>query len=78
MLTWTAPASDGGNAITGYRVTPYIGSTAQTPILTGSAATSYKVTGLANGTTFTFTVAAINGVGTGPDSARHHRSRRRC
>ena len=67
-LTWTAPASDGGSAITGYRITPYIGAAAQTPVLTGSAATTFNVTGLTNGTTYTFTVAAITAVGTGPDS----------
>ena len=68
-LTWTAPASDGGSPITGYRITPYIGSTAQPAVLTGSAATSYTVTGLTNGTAYTFRVAAINSVGTGPDSS---------
>ena len=68
-LSWTAPASDGGSAITGYRVTPFIGATAQTPILTGSAATSSTVSGLTNGTAYTFKVAAINAVGTGADSA---------
>ncbi len=68
-LTWTAPASDGGSPITGYRITPYIGTVAQTPVLTGSSATNFNVTGLTNGTTYTFTVAAINAVGTGPDSA---------
>ena len=30
-VTWTAPASNGGSPITSYRVTPYIGSTAQAP-----------------------------------------------
>ena len=68
-LSWTSPASDGGSTITGYRVTPYIGATAQTPVLTGSAATAFTVTGLTNGTAYTFTVAAINAVGTGADSA---------
>ena len=68
-LSWTAPSSNGGSPITGYRVTPYIGANAQTPILTGSTSTMYTVTGLTNGTTYTFRVAAINAVGTGADSA---------
>jgi titin len=68
-LSWTAPASDGGSPVTGYRVTPYLGSTAQTPVDTGSAATEFTVTGLTNGSTYTFTVAAVNAVGTGNPSA---------
>jgi hypothetical protein len=68
-LTWTAPSSDGGSAITSYRIVPYIGSTAQTPVTTPSAATGFTVTGLTNGTAYTFTVAAINAVGIGPASA---------
>jgi N,N-dimethylformamidase beta subunit-like, C-terminal/Fibronectin type III domain len=68
-LSWSAPASDGGSAITGYRITPYVSGVAQAPVLTGSTTTSYTVTGLTNGTTYTFTVAAINAVGTGPESA---------
>ena len=67
-LSWNAPASNGGSPITGYRITPYIGANAQTPILTGSTATMYNVTGLTNGTAYTFRVAAINAVGTGADS----------
>ncbi len=69
ILSWTAPASNGGNAVTDYRITPHTGTTALTPVLTQSAATTYTVNGLTNGTAYTFTVAAINGVGAGPDSA---------
>ncbi len=69
-LTWTAPAN-GNSPITSYTVTPYIGSTAQTPsTVTGSPATpSATVSGLTNGTTYTFTVTATNSVGAGPVSA---------
>lgn len=68
-VTWTAPASDGGSAITGYVVTPSIGGSAQPPVTFNSTATSQDVTGLTNGTAYTFTVAAVNGVGTGAGSA---------
>lgn len=69
QLYWSAPAYDGGSPITGYRVTPYIGGTAQTPVTTSSADPEQYVTGLKDGTAYTFTVAAINQVGTGQDSA---------
>jgi Domain of unknown function (DUF4082)/Fibronectin type III domain len=69
-VTWTAPAS-GSSPITSYTVTPFIGSVAQTPTtVSGSPpATTANVVGLTNGTTYTFTVSATNGVGTGPASA---------
>jgi hypothetical protein len=68
QVGWAAPAGDGGSAITGYTVTPYIGSTAQTAVPAGASATSASVTGLTNGTTYTFTVKATNAIGTGPES----------
>ena len=66
-VDWIAP-NDGGSDITGYVITPYIGATAQTPIDVGDVTTD-NVTGLTNGTTYTFTVAATNSVGTGLASA---------
>lgn len=69
LLEWNAPGNTGGVPLTGYEITPYIGAAAQTPILTGSTGIIYTVTGLTNGTTYAFTVAAINSVGVGPFSA---------
>ena len=76
-VTWTAP-SDGGSPITSYTVTPYVGSTAQTPTdrHRPAAADHATVSGLTNGTTYTFTVSATNAIGTGPQSVRPTRSRR--
>jgi hypothetical protein len=69
-LRWTAP-SDGGRTITRYTITPYLNGVAQaTTSVTGSPApTTAVVTGLTNGSPYTFTVSATNSVGTGPDSA---------
>jgi hypothetical protein len=68
-LRWTAPVFDGGEAVTGYRITPYLNATAQKPVETGSSATAFTVKALANGSAYTFTVAAGNGIGFGADSA---------
>ena len=68
-VNWTAPASDGGSAITSYRVTPYIGATAQAAVTVSAPASSKTITGLTGGTAYTFKVAATNAVGTGADSA---------
>jgi Zn-dependent metalloprotease len=63
-VSWTPPSNDGGSLITGYEVT---GS--PTGSCSTSGATSCIVTGLTNGTPYTFTVRATNGVGQGPPSA---------
>ena len=68
QLSWVAPASNNGSAITGYVVTPYIDAVAQAPVAVG-AVTSTTLTGLTNGTSYTFTVTAVNAVGQGVASA---------
>jgi Domain of unknown function (DUF4082)/Fibronectin type III domain/Bacterial Ig domain len=67
LVGWTAPNSD-GSPITGYTITPYIGASAQTPVGVGASAQSAVITGLTNGTNYTFKVAAVNALGTGPQS----------
>ncbi|MEV4119810.1 fibronectin type III domain-containing protein [Micromonospora sp. NPDC049645] len=66
-VSWTAPAN-GGSPITGYTVTPYLGTVAQTPRVFSDPATTQIVTGLTAGATYTFRVAATNAAGTGPQS----------
>ena len=65
---WLPPSGDGGTPVTGYVVTPFDGAVAQTAQTFASTATTQTVTGLVDGRTYTFRVAAVNGVGTGPQS----------
>ena len=69
-VAWTAPSSSGSSSISSYTITPYIGSTAQsTTTVSGSPpATSATLSGLTNGTTYTFTVSATNSTGPGAAS----------
>jgi hypothetical protein len=62
-VIWTAPTDNGGSAVTSYTVTPFIGATAQTPTTVSASSTSASVTGLTNGTAYTFSVTAGNSVG---------------
>ncbi|MEV6984399.1 fibronectin type III domain-containing protein [Sphaerisporangium sp. NPDC051017] len=68
-VTWTAPASN-GSPITQYIVTPYLGGVAQTPQTFDASTTTRTLTGLTAGASYTFTVAAVNAVGTGAAGAQ--------
>ncbi|SEN79262.1 Fibronectin type III domain-containing protein [Cryobacterium luteum] len=64
-VRWTAP-TDGGAAILGYRVRAYAGGKLVTTRLVVGRVQSAVVTGLRNGTAYTFDVAAANRIGIGP------------
>ncbi len=70
-LSWTAPASDGGSAVTGYRIqvsaSRFSGWT-DVVANTRSAVTNYTHSPLPPGTTRFYRVAAINRLGTSPFS----------
>jgi len=65
-VSWSAPSDDGGSTITGYTVTSSPGG--KTCTWTSGPLTC-TVTGLSNGTAYTFTVTATNSVGMGPASS---------
>ena len=66
-VSFTAPSSNGGSAITSYTATSSPGGLTGTVSQSGSG--SITVTGLTNGTGYTFTVTATNAIGTSVASA---------
>jgi hypothetical protein len=64
VVSWSAPANDGGSAITEYVVTSSPGSAS----CTTSGQLTCAITGLTNNTNYTFTVVATNALGTSSPS----------
>jgi hypothetical protein len=68
-LTWSPPAADGGQPITGYRVsrdgTDADGRGAWSTVL-GAGKRDFSFTRLVPGRAYTLTVSAVSAVGTGP------------
>ena len=75
-VSWEAPASDGGSAITGYKVQwksgseDYDGSAGSTrqAEITDPASRTHSITGLTDGVEYTVRVIAVNDAGDGPPS----------
>jgi PKD repeat protein len=72
-LNWQAPASDGGQNITSYRVYRSTSSGAETPVSSGGcsslgAVLSCTDTGLTAGQAYFYKVTAVNGIGEGTQS----------
>ena len=68
-LGWSAPAWDGGAAVTTYTVTAFAGSTVAQVVSVSGFSETVIVSGLTNGRSYRFYVSASNRVGTGPQSS---------
>src|SRR5262249_35921386 len=62
-LAWSAPSSNGGSAITGYKVYRGLSSGGETLLTTLGNVSGWTDTGASNGTTYYYKVSAVNAAG---------------
>jgi len=67
-LVWQAPASDGGSSITNYKAYRGTASGSLSLLATLGNVLTYADTGVTNGATYYYQVAAVNAIGEGPRS----------
>ncbi|MGD1061442.1 MAG: fibronectin type III domain-containing protein, partial [Methanomassiliicoccales archaeon] len=65
VLTWTAPVTNGGSSVAGYRVYRGTSSCGETLQATIGAMLTYVDTRLTNGQTYYYKVSAVNSIGEG-------------
>jgi len=66
-LAWSLPVSDGGSAITDYKIEYALSNSTAWTVFARAASTTRtaNITGLTNGTQYSFRVSAVNAIGTG-------------
>jgi titin len=73
VVSWQAPAYDGGSPVTGYKIYRARAAGAESLYATVACATAtctYSNKHARSETMFFYTVAAVNAVGTGPESTQ--------
>jgi titin len=70
QISWSAPTSDGGAAVTGYTASAYASASGGSPVGSCTTATmTCQITGLVNDTSYFVDVVANNPAGPGPASS---------
>ena len=68
MLTWSAPTSDGGSPVTGYRVHRGTSSGTEVFLLQVGSVATYRDNANSRGVRYYYVIEAVNAVGTSPRS----------
>jgi len=67
-LTWLAPTSNGGSALTGYQVWRGTAPGSETQLTTVGVTTSYRDASSKKGVRYYYVVRAVNAIGASPAS----------